>query len=170
MADQIQTPPAVPVIDEARLQAELKAARDETIKATREAATAEAKRCNAIRAVCTDPKLTAEIDHNGAKVKVNILEHALEAGWTAEATELCVLRASREKPIVNGGLGYSVSTPEVNGPVIEVMHEAEIVQRADEGFRFVHGADLHGKQCFQRLGHVSGPRSQQAGPSERARP
>ncbi|HLW67859.1 MAG TPA: hypothetical protein VKS79_21250 [Gemmataceae bacterium] len=69
-----------------------------------------------------------EVEHNGAKVKVNLAAHAIEHNWTPEKAELTALRACRPAGGVGlpGGLGYSTSKPEVSEAVLEaaILHAA----------------------------------------------
>jgi hypothetical protein len=62
--------------------------------------TAELNRQDSIRRICPDASLTTTITVNGKPQKVNLLQHAIKAGWTAQETELCVLRASRPAGLI----------------------------------------------------------------------
>jgi hypothetical protein len=64
----------------------------------RAAAVAEEKRLLAIRAAASTYGVSEiEIEENGVKSKVGLVAHAIEAGWSAEQTELAALRAGRAK-------------------------------------------------------------------------
>jgi phage major head subunit gpT-like protein len=112
------SPPPVQAAAPAPAQSppDIKAELSVQLQAAREEAAAEIRRQNDLRRICAaEPGLETEIEENGQKRRVAVLEHAIAAGWSAQQTELTVLRATRAK----APLGYVVSQPEVNDRVLE---------------------------------------------------
>jgi hypothetical protein len=103
--------------------------REEMDRLTRESAQQagrEAARQQAINRLCASaPALTIETEIGGVKQQVNLHQHALEAGWTAEQTELAILRLDKLRAgRPQGPFGASPhvhipSTPEASEAVLE---------------------------------------------------
>lgn len=61
-----------------------------------------------------------EIEANGTKSRVNLVAHAIANDWTADQAELHALRVRAPEHVgVQGGLGYSTTSPEVTELVLE---------------------------------------------------
>lgn len=75
----------------------------------------ELRRQSAIRALCSRHQdLQTEVEVDGKPQRVNILMHAMENGWSAQTTELHILRAARaEPPITHSGTGGAVMNARV---------------------------------------------------------
>lgn len=106
---------------EARVAAAIEAATRKGIEAARKAQAAEAERVAEIRArVARYGVGRVEIEADGKKITVDLVSHAVAAGWTPDAAELHALRSARPAAGVGGGpLVYSTSQPELNEAVIE---------------------------------------------------
>jgi hypothetical protein len=138
-------PPVVPPANNPGTAADVRADIDREIEAgrkrAREAAAAEDKRQADIRAAVGRHGITepVEIEADGKKVKVALVAHAIESGWTPETAELHALRAAR--PTLPGGLVYATSTPEVSEEVLEaaVLQAANCDLLEDSFFTGRHG-------------------------------
>ncbi len=102
--------------------AKLKAEREKLLAEMRSESAAELARQNAIVAACQKERVTnAEVEIKGEKKLVNLAAHAIENNWTVDQTALAAIRAGRPSgPIgVPGGMGFSISAPDLNGEVLE---------------------------------------------------
>lgn len=116
--------------------ADAKAAARQFAAAYRAEVAAERTRVNTITARCAKyPGVTVEA--NGAKV--DLVTHAIEAGWTADQAELHALRASRANS-VGGAHFYFPSAPELNDAVLEcAVMDAGRLKLFDDDFYQAHG-------------------------------
>lgn len=114
----------------AAFKADLAKAAAEAQREGVKAAAEESRRQSDIYAVAKKHGVViVEIEADGKKESVNLVAHAIENGWTVDKTELEALRAARPGANVGapGGLGFSVSTPEVG----EAVLEAAVLQSLD---------------------------------------
>lgn len=127
------------------------------IAAARKAAADEERRVGGIRA-CLRKFPGAEQVKLKNGTTVDLVPHAIEAGWSVEKTErtaeLHVLRAGRPGPGVGvpGGLAYSTTSPEVTEAVLEaaVLHAARH-QFALEDDNFYSDPTPDGKGTVRRV-------------------
>lgn len=110
----------------------------QSVEAMRKAQADESQRVADIRVRAARHGVTSiEVEAEGKKSKVDLVTHAIAAGWTPDTVELHALRAARPGPgvgMVPGGLAYSTSTPELSEAVLEaaVIHAARHQFKLDD--------------------------------------
>lgn len=133
-------------------------------------AAAEITRQNAIRRLIPDPSIEAEVDVNGRRQRVNVLTHAIEAGWTRDQTELVVLRAGLTADPARTPYGYARSSAPaptaqvieaalcqtLNLPNIDKHFKPEVLEAADRNHRGL-GLQQVILMAAAQNGHHAGP-------------
>lgn len=123
------------------------AARTARIQAARKAEADEYRRVSAIKAACQKHGVSRVKLEDGKEV--DLLPHAIEAGWSANDAELYALRSARPGANVgNGPTVYVTNAPILNEAVLEAavfdalrgsfqLFDKEFYQHGDEGRRRV---------------------------------
>lgn len=178
-ASQDAAPPAVPAAAPA---APVAAAAPTPIQATanpvqqmRNDAAAEVARQAAIRRVCAShPDTEVEVSEGGQRRRVNLLAHAIQAGWTAEQAELHILRTDRATGTPFGFVrsGTPAVTPAtveaalcrtLRLPNLDRHFQPQVLEAADRQFRaiglqqvLIMAAAQHGYQAGPGMRITSG--------------
>lgn len=117
---------------EARVAKGIEAATQKGIEAARKAQADEHVRISDIRArVARHGVTTVEIESDGKKGKVDLVAHAIAAGWSPDTAELHALRSARPGAGVGGPHLHFPTRPEVSDAVIECA----VFQAAQHEFR-----------------------------------
>lgn len=134
---------------EARVRKSIEAATRKGIEAGRKAQADEAQRVSDIQARCKRHGVVmAEIElSDGKKGQVNLVSHAITAGWTADQTELHALRAARP----NGPHLHFSQSPVMSEAVLEcaVFDALPSFKLFDKDF-YQQATDDHGRPMGRR--------------------
>ncbi len=151
IAASANLPPPTPPAPAPSVGDEFRAEMDRQLNAARTQAATELTRQQAIAAVFrSEPAITGEVEVNGAKTTVNLQQHAITAGWTAEQAELQLLRLQNlraSRPQGPFGAGPHLHFPQ-SAEMTEAVMECAVLQAARHQYQldqddFYQDTDYH---------------------------